>query len=116
MIPYCIHYASAVDDERDNNIFITNECCEREKLNATLISTIIQFMYEFCSEEYGHGLTITSYDDFCQKYWQLQGFQIRGWYWIFRIDYFLDDLWIPWKIEDHAQDIYKAYQNKYIYF
>lgn len=116
MIPYSIHYASSVHDERDNNVFITNDCCKREKLNATFISIIIQFMNEFCCEEYGHGVTIYSYDDFCQKYWQLQGFQIRGWYLVFRINYFIDDTWIQWKIEDHASDIFKAYQEKYLYF
>jgi hypothetical protein len=113
MIPYCIQYASAVEDPRDNNIFITNDCCKREKLNTTIISIIIQFMYEFCSEDYGHGITISSYDDFCQKYWQFQGFQVRGWYWIFHIVYFDDNSWIEWKMEDYTKAIFNAYQDKY---
>jgi hypothetical protein len=113
MIPYCIQYATAVDDQRDNNIFITNDCCKREDIYDTIISTIIQFMYEFCSEDIGHGITITSYDDFCQKYWQLQGFEIRGWYWVFYIEYFHDNRWIHWKIQDNTNAIFKAYQDKY---
>lgn len=68
MIPYCIHYASAVDDGRDNNIFITNECCKKEKIDSCIISFIIEFMYEFCNEEYGYNITISSYDNFCQQY------------------------------------------------
>ena len=54
---------------RNNNIFTTLDCIEKNKLNETFINTIIQFMDEFCSDDYGHGLRINSYDDFCEQSW-----------------------------------------------
>jgi hypothetical protein len=113
MIPYTICNAAAIEDARDNNIFITNGSCKKEEINSCIISFIIEFMDEFCSEKYGHGITISSYDNFCEQYWILQGFQIRGWFLIFRIKYFINNKWKLWNIEDNVELIFTEYKKKY---
>lgn len=69
-------------------------------------------MYEFCSEEYGHDIKITSYDDFCDKYWEITEIRIRGWYNVFRVYYF-ETKWIEWNIEDYKDEIYVSYVAKF---
>ena len=108
MIPYYIQQASSSDDVRDANIYITRGSCVKSNLNEMIINHIVNEMYEFCSEEYGHNITITSYDDFCDKYWQIKEIHIRGWYDIFRIYYFEND-WIEWNISDYKEEIYNKY-------
>jgi hypothetical protein len=68
-------------------------------------------MYEYCSEEYGYGIVIKSYDDFCDKYWENHEFTIKDWYPVFRVDYF-DNEWIEWDITKHKEQIYTSYVIK----
>ena len=69
-------------------------------------------MYEFCSEKYGHGIEIKSYDDFCDKYWRIKEIKIKGRYNIFCVYYFEKE-WILWNIENYKEEIYKAYVINY---
>jgi hypothetical protein len=108
-IPYYIQYAAPNDDGRYNNIFTTHEYCEKDKLHDEIIIFIINYMYEFCSEDCGHNIIINSYDDFCEKYWELHCIKMIYWENIFQIYYFENDKWIEWNIEDHKDEIYRLY-------
>ena len=70
MIPYSIQYVYPSDDIRDNNIYTTYDSIEKNKLDETIINIIIEFIYDFCSEKIGHNIQITSYKDFCNKFWK----------------------------------------------
>lgn len=111
MIPYYIQYAFPNDDGRDNNIFTSHDYCEKEKLNDEIIHFIVNYIYEFCGEECGHNIIINSYDEFCEKYWNLQGIQMRYWNNIFQIYYFENNKWNEWKIEEYKDMIYISYIN-----
>lgn len=50
-------------------------------------------MYEFCDDKLDYNIEITSYNDFCYKYWKILEIVIQGWYDIFRI-YYIDNEWI----------------------
>ena len=112
MIPYSIQQVYPNDDIRNNNIFTTLDCIEKNKLNETFINTIIQFIDEFCSDDYGHGLQINSYDDFCKQFWIKAGYMVYDWYYIFDIYYF-QNTWIKWNVEEYQEQIFLAYINKY---
>lgn len=113
MIPYFIEKASPRDDISDNNIITYYDCCKKDNINKKIIDYIIEFMYEFCSKDYGHNLKITSYEDFCNKYWKIAEFTIKNYYYIFRVYYFENE-WIEWNIIDYHEDIFNSYLNKYI--
>lgn len=113
MIPYYIQHAYPIDNMRDNNIDTENGCVENEKINETIINSIIEFMNNYCCEETGHNLQITSYIDFCEKFWKNGDYIISGWYFIFNVYYF-EDKWIEWDVEKYQDLIYFAYLNKYI--
>ena len=81
------------------------------KLNENIIISIIEIMHEFCSEEYGHGIKITSYDDFCYQYWKIKEIKMANFY-IFYIKYFEND-WKDWNVEDHKEMIFHSYVNKF---
>ncbi len=109
-----IQHTRPTDDCRDNNIISEFSSCNKDKLDEQIINYLIQVMYEFCSKEYGHNIQISSYDDFCDSYWTIGGFQIRHWYDIFRVKYFESDQWITWKVDDNKDKIYNAYKSKYV--
>lgn len=54
MIPYFIQEENSSQDIGDNNIYITYSNSERCNMNEKIICYIINVMYEFCSNEYGH--------------------------------------------------------------
>ncbi len=113
MIPYVIQQSRPNEDCRDNNIVSDFSSCDIAKLDEEIINYIIQVMYEFCSEKYGHGIKISSYDDFCEQYWNISGLQIRYWYEVFNVTYFKNNKWISWNIDEHKEEIYNQYVNKY---
>lgn len=113
MIPYYIQEAFPSDDMRNNNIVITNDSCKKDNLNEKIINFITEFINDFCNEDYRHDIKIDSYDDFCNKFWELNGLKIYGWDNLFRIYYF-DKKWISWNIDLYKDDIYNNYVNKYI--
>jgi hypothetical protein len=108
MIPYYVQNAFPNDDMRNSNIHIEHGCIEREKLNEKIISIIIEFMNDFCCEDSGHDIKITSYKDFCEKFWEIAEYKISGWYYVFNICYF-EDKWIEWDIEKYQHQIYNEY-------
>ncbi len=68
MIPYFIQQARPNDDCRDNNIITSCYFCTKDELDCKIIDYITDVMNEFCSNDYCHGIQITSYNDFCNKY------------------------------------------------
>jgi hypothetical protein len=111
MIPYVIEHSNSSDDIEDYNIDTTYYSCEKEKLNENIINNIIEIMYEFCSEEYGHGIKISSYDNFCYQYWKIKEITLENFY-VFRVNYFEND-WKHWNVEDYKKEIYISYVNKF---
>jgi hypothetical protein len=57
---------------------------EKNKLNETIINFIIEFIYEFCSDKFGYDIEVTSYKDFCNKFWKIKEIRIREWYYNLR--------------------------------
>lgn len=110
MTPYFIQQAKPCDDIRDNNIFTHYNSSDRCIMDEKIINYIINIIYEFCSEKYGHNIKISSYDNFCDQYWKIHEIKIRGWYNIFRVYYF-EKKWIEWNIEDYKEEIYNKYIN-----
>ena len=108
MIPYYIQQACSSDDVREANVYVTRGSCVKSNLNEMIINHIVNEMYEFCSEEYGHNIKITSYDDFCDQYWKIIEIKLHGWYDIFRVYYFENE-WIKWDISDYKKEIYDEY-------
>ena len=113
MIPYIIERAFPSEDIIENNTITIYNNSIKDKIDKNIIDYIIDIMYEFCSNEFGHNIKIISYFDFCNKFWDINGFIIRDWFYIFRVYYF-DNKWIEWNIEEHEEEIYKSYVNKYI--
>ena len=110
MIPYVIEQ-SRPSDYKDFNIITSYYSCEKDKLTINIIIHIVDNMYEFCSHEYGYGIKITSYDDFCNQYWEIKEIQMGNFY-VFNIKYFEND-WKNWNVEDYKEDIYITYVNKF---
>jgi hypothetical protein len=109
MIPYIIKQARSSDDTRDNNVIV--ECGSTQNidnLDKVIIDYIVDVMYE-----YGHNIQITSYSDFCQKYWDILGIQIRYWDGVFKVYYFENE-WKEWNITTHQDNIFSTYYNKKI--
>jgi len=117
MIPYVIEQARPNDDYRGKNIIINYGYCEKDNLDKEIVDHIIEIMYEFCSEEYGNGIEITSYDHFCQLYWLSYEFSLSGYgNNMFRIGYFENDKWnkIDLDNSEYREKIYNSYVKKYI--
>lgn len=109
MIPFYIEYANGTDDSRNNNIFIHHDCSSLDNYNLSIIDFIIEFMDDFCL---GYDITINSFDDFCKKYWDINGNKLRYYENIFFVYYF-DLKWENWSIEENKENIYIAYNKKY---
>lgn len=112
MIPYIIEFANPSEDSRVNNIDTIYGSSEKTKLFEKIIDCIIETMYEFCSEEYGHNFKISSYDDFCHEYWKQHEVIIEGCYYVFKVNYFENE-WIKWEAENHKDEIYASYKKKF---
>jgi len=113
MIPYFIQEAHPDEDCRIQNIYTQFNFCKKDELNDTIIHCITSIMHEFCSESYGHGIKITSYDDFCHQYWKIHEIKIKYWYSVFKVHYFFDNQWIEWNVEDHKDQIYSTYLSRF---
>jgi hypothetical protein len=113
-IPYYICRAKPSEDIQTNNIInITNCSAEKDNLKDDIIDFIVEDMYEFCSSEYGHNISISSYDDYCNKYWEFIGYQIHHWWYIYSVKYFEDNKWISWNVEENGDDIYIRYVERF---
>ena len=111
MIPYVIEHSNSSDDIKESNIDTSYFSSEKDKLNENIINNIIDIMYEFCSEEYGYDIKITSYDDFCYQYWKIKEIKMVNFY-VFNIKYF-ENGWKDWNVEDYKEDIYFSYISKF---
>ena len=112
MIPYIIKQARPIDDTSYDNVIIelsSSRCTE--DLHNDIINYIATVMYEFCSEEYGHDIKITSYLDFCEKYWKTEGIKLKYWDSVFEVCYF-DNNWIQWDITVYQDEILLVYNKK----
>ena len=114
MIPYVIQQARPTDDISYDNVIINyNSIQDMENLDKDVINYIVDVMYEFCSEEYGHNIKIKSYSDFCEKYWEKLGIQLNYWDSVFEVYYF-ENKWHNWDIKAHQDKIISAYIKKII--
>jgi len=111
MIPYVIEHSNPSDDIDERNIDTSYYSSEKDKFNENIINSIIEIMYKFCSEEYGDGMKITSYDDFCYKYWEKMEIKMGNFH-VFYIKYFEND-WKEWNVEDYKEEIYISYVTKF---
>jgi hypothetical protein len=111
MIPYVIEQANPSDYLKDSNIITTYYSSEKDKLDKNIIISIIDIIYEFCSDEYGYGIKIISYNDFCYQYWKIKQIKMDNFY-IFNIKYF-ENNWKNWNVEDYKEEIYISYVKKF---
>ena len=112
MILYIIKQARPIDDTCYDNVIIelsSSRCVE--DLHNDIINYIATVIYEFCSEEYGNDIKITSYSDFCEKYWKTEGIQLKYWDSVFEVYYF-ENNWIKWDITEYQDKIWLAYNKK----
>lgn len=111
MIPYSIQHVSPNHDIRHDNIYTIYDSIENNILNETIISYIVDFIHDFCNETTDHPIQITSYKNFCYKFWRKTEFIVKEWYSIFRVYYFENE-WIEWNLEEFQENIYNAYVKK----
>ena len=107
MIPYVLSQANPQGDYPNVHTSY-HDCKTHAEFHSSLVCYIVEFMYEFCSKKYGHGITITSYDDFCDKWWSRQDRQLIN-VPIFEIHYFENDEWKEWKTYDN--ELYEGYMK-----
>jgi len=113
-IPYYIQRVRPNNDVRYNNIInIAKHSAKKVNLDEDIIDFIVVDMYDFCSDIYGYGIQISSYEDFCNKYWELQDCQIQGWLHIYQVYYFENNVWMQWNIEDKFSKIYEKYVERF---
>ena len=112
MIPYILSEASPQGSYFNYANIQTSchVCKDSGTLHSTLLDYIVEFVYEFCSKEYGHGIDITSYNDFCDKWWSRQDRELIN-IPIFEIHYFENDEWKEWKTYDNETEIFEGYMK-----
>ena len=112
MLPYTLLQANPQGSYSNYpNVHTSVHVCEnRGILHSSLVCYIAEFMYEFCSKKYGHDIDITSYDDFCEKWWDKQDQELIN-VPIFEIHYFEKDEWKEWKTYDNEKEIYEGYMK-----
>ena len=113
MIPYYIQHVYLNSYMQNNDVYTKCDYIERNKLNETVITAIIDFIYAFCNNITGNNIQIISYNDFCDKFWKKNEIIDKDWYYIFKVSYF-ENVWMEWNIEEYQEQIYDAYVNKYI--
>jgi hypothetical protein len=111
MIPYVIEQSRPDLCVKECNIISSYHSSEKDELNENIMNNIVDIMYEFCSYEYGYGIKIISYEDFCYQYWKIKQIKIDNLH-IFNIKYFEND-WKHWNLESYKEDIYIMYVTKY---
>jgi len=112
MIPFVIQQTCPKDYITQPNIVVEYYSSFEDKLHETIINIIINIIFEFCSTEWGHDIKISSYDDFCYHYWNINGIFSDHFY-LFQIYYFQNNNWNYWNIDNYKTDIYTSYINKY---
>ena len=105
LCPYVIELAinnGAYTDQA--NIFNEYDSIKQCKLHKTFIDRIVSFMTEFLND---HGITVTSYDDFCHKYSNENGKLSDAP--LFMMHYFINGAWKTWEPKLYDNEIYTAY-------
>ena len=112
MIPYVLSQANPQGDYSNYpNVHTSYHVCKnRGTLHSSLLCCIVEFMYEFCSKKYGYNIDITSYDDFCEKWWDKKDQELIN-VPIFEIHYYENDEWKEWKTDVYKNEIYEAYMK-----
>jgi hypothetical protein len=122
IIPYtftCVNPSCRLDYPNVNTTHSWTDKVDIGSLNMFFIKKIADLMYEFCSEIYGYGIHITSYDEFCSEYWKRQdGPIINEYYYICEYMYYDPnindrDYWKLWHPRDHKDEIMKVYNELY---
>ena len=111
MIPFVVESAISNGAYTDRaNISTEYGCTEKCKLHTLFIDIIINDMYEFCSDEYGHGINIKSYDEYCYHYSKINcSFRYAP---LYMMHYFMDGVWKIWDPIIYDDEIYMAYITK----
>jgi hypothetical protein len=107
MIPYTISrlYPSSSYTNIENIGTNYLVCSNMTELLSKIIDEIVEYMDEFCK---GYSYDITSYDDFCKKWWDEQECNMNNYY-IYEIHYFENNVWNELKITDYKNEIWQAY-------
>ena len=110
MIPYVVTEPNP-GHGRSANMHTSYGVCEDYTLTAHLTSAIAEIMYEFCSKEYGHGLQINSFQDFCTQWWEKQDYVMPNTP-FYAVHFFWRGEWQEWKTDEYELELYHAYLAK----
>lgn len=110
MIPYVILKPHPTCSYDYGNLFMECDCIEDDGMDSHFIDYISNDMYEFCCKKYGHGIEVSSYDDFCNCYWKRQEYVMHCP--VFEIRYFKNNVWFIWDLDNKKDDIYESYVKK----
>jgi hypothetical protein len=110
MIPYTItRVCPSSMYTHSENVSIEYSVCENvSEFIHNVTRHIVEFMYEFCSEKYGHGIDIVSYSDFCSQWWTKQECNMNNFY-IFEVHFFQNNTWDTLNITNYHHKIYDDY-------
>lgn len=86
---------------------LSNQIALLYKLNSSLHEDKKKLEDTLSSAEYGHGIEITSYDDFCEKYYD-ENCRVDD-VPLYIMRYFVDGEWHIWEPNTHSIDIYRNY-------
>lgn len=111
IVPYVTEYAVSNGCYTDQaNIYTEYGSCEKDQLHKTFIDSIVTNMVDFCE---GHDIEISSYEDFCCKYYKEIGKVCDRPIFIKR--YFIDGEWHEWKPWMYDSDIVASYRHYKLY-
>lgn len=92
------------------NKHVSCDCIEDDDMDSHFIDYISTHMYEFCSKKYGHGIDISSYDEYCEHYWENQDYKMKCP--VFEFRFFKNNVWSVWNVDDYTNEIYASYLDK----
>jgi hypothetical protein len=107
---YYIENINPKDNSSNEKIITTYNYIDENKFHNEIIYFIANFMYDFCSEKYGHDIKIDSYDDFCIQFCKIED-KIKYLENIFKVYYLNNNNWIEWNIDENKTEIYDYYQK-----
>ena len=110
MIPFTLSRLSpsVTYADHENVVTLWDTSTSKTDMILHVIKEISVFMYEKASKKFGHGLTLSSYDDYCEQWWGLQECTM-GNFQIFEVHFFEGGQWNELCIEEYAADIYTEY-------
>ncbi len=111
MVPFIIQQAIPAFSINERNIQTNYHVSINIDINKTIIEKITDIMIEFCSDYSGHNIEISSYQDFCDKYREINDCCIKYFEKVFIIYYFSDE-WTEWNISNYEINIFENYEYK----